>query len=92
MRKGLPLSSDLALLCSNQGPDVTSTILKIAPDSIFERYLDDHDYPMIYQAAKSGSTELLSFLLGQEMDIEASDPYGWRALHIACYHGYKKVV
>ncbi|KAJ5206626.1 hypothetical protein N7491_002759 [Penicillium cf. griseofulvum] len=83
---------DLALLYSTQGPGVISTILRIAPDYIFKRYLGDNNYPMIYQAAQSGNMEVLSFLLSQKVDIEASDYYGWRPLHIACYRGHTNIV
>lgn len=36
--------------------------------------------------------ELFSLLLKHDADIEVSDPYGWRALHIACYRGHKEIV
>ncbi|KAJ5374309.1 hypothetical protein N7517_006315 [Penicillium concentricum] len=83
---------DLALLYSNQGVDVISTLLRIAPDYIFDRYRGHNAPPMIYQAAESGSMELLSFLLSQKPDIEAGDTYGWRPLHIACYRGRTEIV
>ncbi|KAJ5503662.1 hypothetical protein N7463_006536 [Penicillium fimorum] len=83
---------DLALLYSNQGVDVISTLLRIAPNYIFDRYLSPNNPPMIYQAAEAGSMELFSFLLSQKADIEAGDTCGWRPLHIACYRGRTEIV
>lgn len=47
---------------------------------------------MVYEAAKLGNSEMLSFLLSQKADIEAADNFGWRPLHIACYWGRIKTV
>lgn len=46
----------------------------------------------IYHAAEHGWGEMVSLFLSHHADIEATDEYGWRALHVACYQGHTDIV
>ncbi|KAJ5302329.1 hypothetical protein N7508_007192 [Penicillium antarcticum] len=84
--------ADLALLNPQTNPEVMSSLLRLAPEYILNRYLGREVCPTVYAAVVYGSIDLLLVLLNHNAEIEAGDCYGWRPLHHACYRGQAAMV
>lgn len=86
---------DVAIM--NQNIDMASILLGhsmnpqsgIDPNSAIRDWRKD--VPLIGYAAENGYAEILSILLQHGADIEKSDNYGWRPLHLACYRGHTEI-
>lgn len=64
--------------------------LRFSPDSwLGGRW--HHNRRPLYYAAENRRVEMVS-LLSHHADIETTDMYGWRALHVACYRGHTDIV
>ncbi|KUL83144.1 hypothetical protein ZTR_10995 [Talaromyces verruculosus] len=86
---------DVAIM--NQNIDMASILLEysmnpqsgIDPNSAIRDWRKD--VPLLSYAAENGYAEILSILLQHGADIEKSDNYGWRPLHLACYRGHTEI-
>jgi ankyrin repeat protein len=80
--------ADIALLNPEANPEVMSSLVRLAPDYLLNRYLGRTTESLVYHAVQYQKDELFSILLDHNADIEAGDyHHDWRPIHMACYRG-----